>query len=79
MRWLGVPIVQLFAAHGARVVAGGPQPQTGIRPSKQEKRFLALLKPIDEPDRRRRPETSAGKHVPIQATPLSNSRCRLVA
>jgi transcriptional regulator with XRE-family HTH domain len=50
-RWsdaLGVPIVQLFAAHGARVVAGGPQ--TGIRPSKQEKRFLALLERIDEPD-----------------------------
>jgi transcriptional regulator with XRE-family HTH domain len=51
-RWsdaLGVPIAQLFAADRGRVVAGGPQ--TGVRLSKEEKRFLALLKRIDEPDR----------------------------
>jgi transcriptional regulator with XRE-family HTH domain len=51
-RWsaaLGVPIAQLFAADRAGVVAGGPQ--TGVRLSKEEKRFLALLKRIDEPER----------------------------
>jgi transcriptional regulator with XRE-family HTH domain len=51
-RWsdaLGVPIAQLFAAGRARSVAG--RPQTGVGLSKEEKRFLALLKRIDAPDR----------------------------
>lgn len=52
-RWsaaLGVPIAHLFTAGRARVGARGPQ--TGVRLSKEEKRFLALLNRIDEPDRR---------------------------
>jgi transcriptional regulator with XRE-family HTH domain len=51
-RWsvaLGVPIAQLFAADRARVVGGGSQ--TGVRLNSEERRFLALLKRIDEPDR----------------------------
>ena len=51
-RWsaaLGVPIAQLFAADRARVAAG--EPQTDVPLSREEKRFLALLKRIDEPDR----------------------------
>lgn len=51
-RWseaLSVPIAQLFAADRGRVAAGGPQ--AGVRLSKEEKRFLALLKRIDGPDR----------------------------
>jgi transcriptional regulator with XRE-family HTH domain len=52
-RWsdaLGVPIAQLFAGDRAKVAASGHQ--TGMRLSKEEKRFLALLKRRDEPDRR---------------------------
>jgi transcriptional regulator with XRE-family HTH domain len=52
-RWsnaLGVPLSQLFTVSRAGATAG--RHQTGVRLSKEGKRFLALLKRMDEPDRR---------------------------
>jgi len=52
-RWsaaLGIPIAHLFAGLPAPGVDGNAP--TGVRLSKEERRFLALLKLIDAPDRR---------------------------